>query len=909
MKKRYFAAVTAAALVTVPIPTDAALSDISKHPYEASIQALVKQGVINGYTNGTFRPENALKRWDVIVMLGRYLEKQGYKAPADYRSVMRFDDLHLNSGDTILKYAALLKEANIVQGYNNRLSTNDLLSREQTALLLVRLFSKLNGVDYTDHLIDDTYNDLFGLSNESVKSIQLFKAHNLLASQNFNPSQHTTRAEFAHFLYRFQQLGTISDLQVQAIQIITPSRLVVTLSDGVPYQVQLNQPLEDGENQNVRFTILGKQFQQTIQYRELLPLEVEAITNPNSTQFNIVFNKPVNLPTTMNDQDIRKLISISARDNQATPTIMRGELLADGKTLQVTVQSYASLQKRYTIRIQGIYAKTTNEVIDTSEIATFVVDKTAPIVESFTQTTSTSYTLKLSEPISSIYAYNATAKLKNGTAVYGITYTLTNNNKELIVNLANAYVNGKPLEKNIDVEITFPTLTDLAGNQLKNVVRTVSKRDIYNDLVPPKLLTVEQVGAKKIAFTFDEPMRLSSFPNLFLRDANGAFNLVDTTVQSSTNPNMYIVTFDDYLDGWTAIQTRTNAPLHDVTGNRLAINTSRMFTYNAKQPSLVYSEVVREGNIEYLHLYFDQAIALRSNSQIHVAGKFVSGNQTYTMNHRYQTFLLGDDSNPKLVKVMLQDLLVGSDREGAVYTVIAEFSHVTNDYGVAFTGVQEPIRFERSKDYQSNSLPLFVESVETSRTSNAITNSNEIHITFNTLVDPTSALVKDNYEYGNYVIEQINLNPNNGKQVILKLRENTISTLTSAYLYVENVQARGSFKTMESYYEAVNMYENMKPVVSTVAVSSNNTITVTFNEAMREPAKDAFVLRSGSGQLIGTTAAVHKENARQVIITADRAFTRNEKLTLTLRSNRSVSDLFYNPADFTERILYAPWSY
>ncbi|WP_081735154.1 glycosyl hydrolase family 8 [Paenibacillus gorillae] len=58
-------------------PTGIASTDISGHPAEAAIQQALAAGIVNGYPNGTFKPEEAVTRAEFTVMLAKTLKLDG----------------------------------------------------------------------------------------------------------------------------------------------------------------------------------------------------------------------------------------------------------------------------------------------------------------------------------------------------------------------------------------------------------------------------------------------------------------------------------------------------------------------------------------------------------------------------------------------------------------------------------------------------------------------------------------------------------------------------------------------------------------------------------------------------------------------------------------------------------------
>lgn len=103
----------------------ASFSDTAGNTHELAIEALVGQGIISGYPDGTFKPNKTLSRSDVVKLLGEYLVAQGYTVPSDYKTNMRFNDLRSTSQDELLQYAALVKDNGVFNGSSGNLLPND----------------------------------------------------------------------------------------------------------------------------------------------------------------------------------------------------------------------------------------------------------------------------------------------------------------------------------------------------------------------------------------------------------------------------------------------------------------------------------------------------------------------------------------------------------------------------------------------------------------------------------------------------------------------------------------------------------------------------------------------------------------------------------------------------------------
>ena len=100
---------------------------------------------MKGYPEGTFRAYQDLTCSDGVKLIGRFVKKQGYEIPSDYKTNMRFLDLSKNMDDELLQYAALGKDAGIFEG--NRFNPTQAMTREDMAVILTNTLSKFYQVD------------------------------------------------------------------------------------------------------------------------------------------------------------------------------------------------------------------------------------------------------------------------------------------------------------------------------------------------------------------------------------------------------------------------------------------------------------------------------------------------------------------------------------------------------------------------------------------------------------------------------------------------------------------------------------------------------------------------------------------------------------------------------------------
>lgn len=109
-----------------------AFSDVSSYQWADSVNYLEDLGVVNGYEDGSFRPENKINRAEFVKMLmeGFYvgIDEEYYGRPC-------FSDL---SGDEwYAKYACLAKEENILEGYPDGQFKGEKLITQPEALKII----------------------------------------------------------------------------------------------------------------------------------------------------------------------------------------------------------------------------------------------------------------------------------------------------------------------------------------------------------------------------------------------------------------------------------------------------------------------------------------------------------------------------------------------------------------------------------------------------------------------------------------------------------------------------------------------------------------------------------------------------------------------------------------------------
>jgi len=109
-----------------------AFSDAANHWAKASIEKAIKLGIVNGYADGSFRPNGTVTRGEFAVMLSRALKLE------ESSEVNTLTDITSIPGWAKVHVARVVSEG-LIQGYaDSTFRTNDQLTRAQLAVIVAR---------------------------------------------------------------------------------------------------------------------------------------------------------------------------------------------------------------------------------------------------------------------------------------------------------------------------------------------------------------------------------------------------------------------------------------------------------------------------------------------------------------------------------------------------------------------------------------------------------------------------------------------------------------------------------------------------------------------------------------------------------------------------------------------------
>ena len=233
---------TVAPFITAsPSLAQTTFSDVSSNYWAAQfIQQLSQRGVIAGFPNGSFRPEEPVTRAQFAAMVNKAFQK------AQQRQPISFADVPSNYwASSAIQQAYTI---GFLSGYpGNRFEPNQAIPREQV------LVSLANGLAYTPSGNTEStlqyFNDASNIASYARSPIAAATQKQIVVNYpnvNFlNPTATATRAQVAAFIYQAlvssNQASAINSPYVVAVGSTTPTSASVTIPQGTAIAVKYDK--------------------------------------------------------------------------------------------------------------------------------------------------------------------------------------------------------------------------------------------------------------------------------------------------------------------------------------------------------------------------------------------------------------------------------------------------------------------------------------------------------------------------------------------------------------------------------------------------------------------------------------------------------------------------------------------
>lgn len=169
-----------------PVSPDA-YSDIAGHFSESSVKALSDKGVISGYPDGTFRPNDGVTRAELAKMAA-----VAYGIESAYNDA--FTDV--TESDWFAGYVGALSLKDILKGYDGKFNPYEAITRQDVACVIYRLLTMAN-IQLTPSATD--FEDNADISDYALEAVKALHGASIVNGSNnkFYPASNITRGEVA----------------------------------------------------------------------------------------------------------------------------------------------------------------------------------------------------------------------------------------------------------------------------------------------------------------------------------------------------------------------------------------------------------------------------------------------------------------------------------------------------------------------------------------------------------------------------------------------------------------------------------------------------------------------------------------------------------------------------------------
>lgn len=172
--------------------------------YAEAVQYVYDHALMSGKSNSSFAPDEQLTRAMFVSVLGRMDGVDTSHYPGSSFSDVR-------TGQWYSPYIEWASQSGIASGYSGgQFGTNDLITREQMAVMLVRY------LEYADITLDEdervnSYRDQSSIADWALDGVNVIRRTGLMVGDKngrFNPQDNITRAEAAVVFMRLHQATT-----------------------------------------------------------------------------------------------------------------------------------------------------------------------------------------------------------------------------------------------------------------------------------------------------------------------------------------------------------------------------------------------------------------------------------------------------------------------------------------------------------------------------------------------------------------------------------------------------------------------------------------------------------------------------------------------------------------------------
>jgi hypothetical protein len=185
----------------VVVYNDVKLKDLADNHWAGSyVSSMAAKGLINGYSDGSFKPDNQITRAEFAVLITKLL-----KLNTDIEGTSFTD---VKETDWFSKYIEAAAKANIINGWNGMFNPNENISRQDAAVILSKAVQYFN-INRSDSEKEIVFADKELISDYAASHINTVTGFNIMTGKPgnlFDPKGFTKRAEVAKMIYTLYNL-------------------------------------------------------------------------------------------------------------------------------------------------------------------------------------------------------------------------------------------------------------------------------------------------------------------------------------------------------------------------------------------------------------------------------------------------------------------------------------------------------------------------------------------------------------------------------------------------------------------------------------------------------------------------------------------------------------------------------
>ncbi|CEQ30586.1 glucan endo-1 [[Clostridium] sordellii] len=252
MHKKLISSLSLISILMTPIYAHANpnLNDIYGHWAKKEINQFISSGYVNGYEDGTFRPDSSITRAEFVKLVNKYF---GFNNKED----IKFSDI--NTNDWYYKDICIASKAGYINGYEDKtFKPNKTITREEVSKILISIKNKQDNV--YDKL--NKYPDKNKVSNWAKPYVEGAIEQGYLKGNDLgllNPTNNITRAESVTILSRVVKEKPAIKKEVKNEAPVITAKEHLILEVGQKFDISmLNVKVSDKEDKDLDIKYEGK---------------------------------------------------------------------------------------------------------------------------------------------------------------------------------------------------------------------------------------------------------------------------------------------------------------------------------------------------------------------------------------------------------------------------------------------------------------------------------------------------------------------------------------------------------------------------------------------------------------------------------------------------------------------------